>query len=154
MRKIKATLKQVKPISTANWTGMANHLFMKCQLWFFPSHAGSCCFPPWQSSCLSKWLAGGILRIMLGCYFFPLKTQTACAFHNWGACIYFDWTHRVAQDCCGLCGAGQASTGRAHVLILHLLLAFKICCFHKRKEGESTAGVSYRFADSVFISAN
>lgn len=54
----------------------------------------------------------------------------------------------------GLCGAGQVSAGRAHVLILHLLIAFKICCFHKCKEGESTAGVSYRFADSVFISAN
>lgn len=31
----------------------------------------------------------------------------------------------------GLCGAGQVSAGRARVLILHLLLAFKICCFHK-----------------------
>lgn len=31
----------------------------------------------------------------------------------------------------GLCGAGQVSAGRACVLILRLLLAFKICCFHK-----------------------
>lgn len=55
---------------------------------------------------------------------------------------------------CGRYGAGEVSAGRAHVLILHLLLGFKICCFHRYKEGKSAAGVSYRFADSVFISAN
>lgn len=34
MGKIKATLKQVKPISTANSKDMANNLFIKCQPWF------------------------------------------------------------------------------------------------------------------------